>query len=431
MNTCSWLLVGLAGLLCAAPIGCGDDAGTPRFPELSEADDLEYESDRLGVGFHHGETVQFDSSAPNGGVLGQTRPVISHAFLNVGIYDEFASTLGEYHVYPSSDAARGASFFDSNPSAARLSPRADDLHAEVSTALSQGSFEEFASYSFVIDFWKADGSWYLAWDGKSDRSHDNYGLYRDDMRDEILSQLESLAQTHKPRYIVVGNGMERLLGTEEGEPLSRTEFSNFVSFFGRAVTAIERVSPETKVGAGINWDRFTRHVAPRYGADSGAGQTGSAVSPETLDRAFEAAILPLVEAGGIVALKSYVDPEEAQPSTYQFLRRLGALYGVDKPIVWYSVGSPATSPTGYNRQGIYLEEFAQWNAGVDPEMVAWRTLMNIDGADVGSGDVTGRCRGLTAEANEFGVPIERCFDGLFSSVLQPKEGFDFLAETVQ
>jgi hypothetical protein len=429
MNKRSLLSIGLVGFLCAAPLGCGDDTESSRFPELSQADDLQYQAERLGVGFHHGETVQLDPGSADGGVLGQTRPVISHAFLHVNAYDEFASTLGEYHVYPASGDARDASHFASNRSAARLSPRADDLHEEVSTAMGDGSFEDFASYSFVINFWKSDDSWYLPWDGKFDRSNDSYGLYRDDMRDAILGQIVSMAETHQPRYIIVGSDMERLLGTEQGEPLSQTEYSNFVTFFAQAVRAVEEVSPETKVGAGINWDRFTKHVAPRYGA--GGGEDTGPVSNETLDTAFEAAILPLVEAGGIVALKSYVHPEQAEPSTYQFLRRLGDLYGVDKPVVWYSIGTPASSPTGYNRQSVYLENFASWNAGVEPEMVAWRTLLNIDGADVGGGDVTGRCRGLTGESNGFGLPVERCFDGLFSSVLQPKPGFEYLDSTVQ
>jgi hypothetical protein len=430
MNKCSLSLVGLIGLLCAAPIGCGDDGESEepsRFPQLSEADDLQYAPERLGVGFHHGETVQLEPESADGGILGQTRPVISHAFLNVNLYDQFATTLGEYHVYSSSDAnARGASFFDNNRNAAKLGPRADDLHEEVSKAMGRGSFEDFASYSFVINFWKSVPTWYVPWDGQFDRPHDTYGFYRDDLRDETLDQIESLAKTHTPRYIIVGTDMERLLGTEQGEPLSDAEYSNFVAFFSRAVRVVEGVSPQTKVGAGINWERFTRHVAPRYAA--GAGEEAGVISNETLDTAFEAAILPLVEAGGIVALKSYVLPQDAQPHTYQFLRRLGDLYGTDAPVVWYSVGSPASSTANYNRQRTYLESFAEWNAGVNPEMVAWRSLLNIDGADVSTGDVTGRCRGLTGESNGFDLPEERCFDGLFSSVLQPKPAFRFLQD---
>ncbi len=428
-----WL--GLSILLAAAQVGCGGDSGASRYPKLSKGSALHYQSARLAVQLHHGETVQLDPAASDGGVLGAARGVFSHAFLHVGVYDQFAPTFGEYLYYPPANGsgARGPSDFASNRAAGKFGARADDLYDEVNTAMGKGSFDDFASYSVVLDFWKADGTWYVPWDGQLDRGQGSFGFYRDDMRQAVLDQIKKVAQDHKPRYFIVGSDMERLLGTDGGDPLSETDFSNFVTFFQQAVATIHDVSPQTKVGAGINWDNFYRNVAPRYAQDAGAASADTQDQPTSnaaLDTAFEAALLPLAEAGDIVALKSYTDPSTAQVSAYQFLRRLGPLYGLHKPLVWYSIGSPVSSAAGYTQQRIYLESFAKWNAGLDPEMVAWRALLNIDGADLGGGSVGGRCRGLTGDSNDFHLPKTSCFDGLFSSVLQPKPAFDYLAQTV-
>jgi hypothetical protein len=446
MNNRSFCWFGLIALLLTVSLGCGDNGATEeapeRFPDLPAAEPLDYTSDALGVGIHHGGTVQLEPGSAGNGVLQRTRAVASHAFLHVSVYDEFADTFGEYLYYRADSGAtvRGPTYFSSNPEKARFESRAADLFNEVNAAM-EAAGEDFATYSVVLDFWNVPATWYLPWDGVMDREPSDYGFFHSEMRQDLLDQITAVAETHKPNYFIVGTDMERLL-ISGASIYSEAEFSNFLFFFQDAVAAIHAVSPDTKVGAGINWDRFVAEVAPLYGADQETGSdqenepdpaSGEEGAPSNaqLDAAVEAVLLPLIDFGDILALKSYVTVDEAQPASYQFLRRLDDLYEVEKPLVWYSIGSPTTSASGYTQQRIYLERFAEWNAGLEPEMVAWRALMNIDGADAGTGQVVGNCRGLTGETNGFNLPIERCFDGLFASTLQPKPVFDALVEAVQ
>lgn len=434
MNQRSYYWVGLASFLIFTGLGCGDDADATapdRFPALGEASALEYESDAFGVGFHHGSTVRLTPGESQNGVLERAGSVINHAFLHVSAFDAYASTYGEFLYYSAATGtpSRGPQDFRTNPDAARFEARAGDLLSEVREAkLESGA--DFDSYSIVLDLWNSRSSWYVPWDGKSTRAPGSFGLYRDDMRESLIAQISAVAAESKPRYFIIGNAMERFVADGEAA-FSETEFSNFMVFYQDAVAAVHAASPETKVGAGINWDRFVEQVAPRYHADYESREAGAPVTAEEIDAGFQAVILPLLEAGDILSLQSYTSLDDANPGAYQFLRRVKPLYGVDKPLVWYSVGSPVTSRSGYTQQGQYLERFAQWNAGLQPEMVAWKSLMNIDGADVSSGDVAGQCRGLTGTANDFEVPLSHCFDGLFSSALQPKAVFNVLQGAIK
>lgn len=428
---CGLMLIsfGLGGL-----VGCGDEEeGGPadlRLADLPAADPMVYHTQNLGVGLHHGATVQLKPGASANGVLERVRPVVDHAFLHVSGYDLFAATFGEYLYYAADSGAqaRNAGFFQSNRAAARFQPRAGDLVAEVKGAMANLG-EDFASYSVVLDFWNPTAGWYAPWDGNTNRPPTNFGFFRDDLREDFLAQISAVAQAHQPRYFIVGSDMERLL-LPGSSTFSQAEFANYVNFFQQAVKAIHAVSPQTQVGAGINWDRFAQQVAPAYvaalnGAPASDAPEG-ALRHEDLHTAFSAIVLPLVSAGDILALKSYVKPVDAQPSTYQFLRRLNELYQSDAPLVWYSIGSPVSASAGYTQQRLYLEQFAEWNAGLTPQVVAWGALMNIDGSDVGSGEIASVCKGMTGAANGFNVALERCFDGLFSSDLQPKPVFQAL-----
>lgn len=426
--------VGLVALLIFSGVGCGDDAepeAPERFPALEQASPLEYRSDAFGVGFHHGATVRLTPGASPDGVLERASKVVDHAFLHVSAFDEYASTYGEFLYYsaPAGVSARGAQHFRTNPDDARFEPRADDLFAEVEAAMAD-SGADFASYSVVLNLWNSRSTGYVAWDGLTTRPDGSFGLYTEAMRESLIAQISAVAAAHKPRYFIVGDAMERLAAP--GNPVfSEIEFSNFMLFFQEAVAAIHAASPQTQVGAGINWDRFVAEVAPRFYAGAEPREPGAPVTNEELDAAFQATILPLLDAGDILSLKSYTTLDAANPGAYQFLRRTHQLYGVDKPLVWYSVGSPVDSRAGYTQQGQYLERFAQWNAGLEPEMVAWTALMNIDGADVGTGEVAGQCSGLTGTANDFEIPLVRCFDGLFSSSLQPKAVFNALQTAIK
>jgi|SRR5690554_101431 len=426
--------VGLVALLIFTGVGCGDDAepkAPERFPALAEASPLEYRSDAFGVGFHHGATVRLTPGASQNGVLERASKVVNHAFLHVSAYDEYAATYGEFLYYSAATGtpARGAQHFRSNPDDARFEPRADDLFAEVESAMAD-SGSDFGSYSVVLDLWNSRNTGYVPWDGLTTRPAGTFGLYTQAMHESLIAQISAVAAEHKPRYFIVGNAMERLAAP--GSPVySETEFSNFMLFFQDAVAAIHAASPQTKVGAGIDWDRFVAEVAPRFHPVGEPREEGAPVTNEELDAGFQALILPLIDAGDILSLKSYTTVDAANPGAYQFLRRTNQLYDVDKPLVWYSVGSPVNSRAGYTQQGQYLERFAQWNAGLEPEMVAWNSLMNIDGADVGTGEVAGQCSGLTGTANDFEIPLVRCFDGLFSSSLQPKAVFNVLQAAIK
>jgi hypothetical protein len=144
-----------------------------------------------------------------------------------------------------------------------------------------------------------------------------------------------------------------------------------------------------------------------------------------------------VEQSDIVALSSYRGPDDADiefpvanltvKESYQFLRRLNDLYGTQAPIVYYSIGSPVDSPVGYLAQQNYLQSFADWNAGVDPEMVAWRSLVNFDGTDTANQQISGRCLAFTEGDRDFQMPETACYDGLIDSVFSTKEPFTYFA----
>ena len=228
-----------------------------------------------------------------------------------------------------------------------------------------------------------------------------------------------------------GNNVKTFLLVAALTGLSEAEFSNFMQFYRQAADRIHEQSPETQVGAGFNWDRFVSTVAPNYATGAETNHN------EVLDRAFHAVILPFAEAGDIVALQSYhdLDVEEIEfpvnnlpvKESYQFLRRLEPLYDLEKPIVFYAIGTPVDSPVAYLRQQNYLEQFEDWTSGVDPEVVAWRYLLNFDGTDTSNQEPSGRCLAFTESTRPFELPQSACYDGLFTSVFSAKDPFDYLA----
>lgn len=426
-----WCLL-VVGLLVS---GCGDAAeegggGGKSYAALPEADPLQWSETELGVTFIHGQAAKLESSPTAGDdVLQTSRSVFKHTVLHVDIYDEKARLVGESTAYPPSDQTgyRGPDAFQGNNAAAgRLGARAGDLATEVQSAVDALGTDPFVSTSVVVDFWRARDDWYIRWDGNLDDAVNRegkgpYGLYQQEMVDDIIAGLVTIAEDHQPRYIIVGSGMERLLGAAGGG-LSPVEYSNFVVFFQKAYAAIKAASPQTQVGAGIHWDNFAEQVAPMY-----AGEDGE-VDDAALDAAFEAVVLPLVDTADIVALKSAAAPDDWRVGYYQFLRRLESLYGITKPLVWYSIGSPVESSVAYVTQKNYLEAFAEWTAGLDPAFVAWRSLLNFDGVDRADNTIGGRCEGLTSESNNIGMPLSRCYDGLFTTSFQPKAPMDYFEQ---
>lgn len=415
-------LVCLIALLGAAACG-GNEDDNEENGEQEQRPPLEYQEERLGVMVHHGEMGNLAAQGDDGkAVLDKAAAAFDHVFLHLQIYDEHAREFGEWDwaARPAGGGDyRGPGHFVTRPDDAKLLPRATDLFDEVE----QAARNKFDGKGVVIDVWRERDDWYVRWDGKLDnernrRGEGPYGFYRSDMVESLVRQIREMATEHKPDYIVIGSDMERLLGTEDGEGLAPDGYSNFKTFYREAVGAIKQVSPDTKVGAGINWDRFARYVAPKYSDDA---EMGEAPDDATLEVAFAAVVAPLVKVGDIVALKSYRS-DEGDASYYGLLAELEKRFDITKPVVWYSVGSPATA-TSSRSQRLYAEKFREWNAGVNVELVTWRALAHIDGADAANQDVQGRCK-KRIEEEDLSMPKSRCFDGLFTTLLEEKEVFN-------
>jgi hypothetical protein len=432
-------------LLFAIAAACGgaddndenSDPAPERFPALEEAEPLDLQSVDRGTGVRHGMAVATAFFA--GDVYQEVTATVPNAFVYVQAYDEAAPTFGEYQVYPPPPEvmARSATdFIGMNADAGRFENRAPDIVSELETATAEGGGDGWNSVGIVMDLWRLRRDWWVRWDGNLDdeanlKGKGPYGLNRSDMAEDLLDQIESAAD-QQPRYFIIGDEMGLLLKTDDGDGLSMAEFSNFMWFFQEAASRIKEQSPDTKVGVGFNWDRFVERIAPAYALESDARNL------EVLDRAFQAVILPFLENGAdIVALKSYRAPDDTEiefpianltvKESYQFLRRLNALYEIDKPIVYYSVGSPVDTPVGYLRQQNYLEAFVDWNAGVEPEMVAWRSMLNFDGTDTADQQIAGRCLAFTTGDRDFEMPESACYDGLVDSVFSTKDPFTYLA----
>lgn len=430
-------------LMLSTSLACGsaddDETDVPEgksYPELSAADPLDLQSVDLGAGVRHGEALgvaHFSSGSYTRAV-----EVVPHAVAWVQAYDEAASTFGEYQAYAIDELMpRTATAFigsDANVRAARFQARAADIYEELDDAADTGG-AGFQSRSIVLDLFRLRGDWWVRWDGNLEdvnlKGKGPYGLNRQDMYEDLLAQIEVVAEAQQPRYFIIGDEVERLLMDSEGPGLSEAEFSNFMSFYQEAVSRIHAKSPNTKVGAGINWDRFVGRVAPNYALDDDNSHT------EVLDRAFEAVVLPFAEIGDIVALQSYRDVDDTEiefpvnnlpvKEAYQFLRRLPELYMLEAPIVFYAIGSPVDSPVAYLRQRNYLEAFVDWTAGLEPELVAWRYLANLDGTDTSNQEISKRCLSFTEPARNFELPVTTCYDGLFTSVFSEKPAFEYLA----
>jgi len=419
-------LVLFAGVACGGSDGGGDDGSDDPDRPLDLAETT------FGVTFHHGEAGILDNGEqPDQSVIDRSLSVSGAGFLDLQSYDEHSWQFGEWEVHPrkSSDSDyRSPGMFRNNPGMARFENRADDLVEEVESRFGEFRNGGFDELGMILDVWRMRGDWYVRWDGTLDAEENrigrgDYGFYRSDMREDIASQVVSAAGVHQPEYLVVGSDMERLLG-RRGEPgLAPDEFSNFRQFYNDVVEGVSDSSPSTRMGIGFDWDRFARHVAPRFGD----GETGEVPPRETLRRAFESVVLPSARAGGLVALKTYREPS-GEMEHYRFLADLDEMFDMEGiSVIWYSVGSPVESSVAYRQQRTFLEEFIEANRGVEPELVVWRSLLNFDGVDLAGQGIDGRCKAMVEE-EFFQLDRSHCFDGLFNAVFEPKGLFDFVAE---
>jgi hypothetical protein len=408
--------------------GCSEEE---RFPELEEAPAHVPSRAELGVGVFHGDALGLAIS--NAGSFQGAAESFEHAFFRLKSYDEYSVSVGEFHSHAIRDeqvdfTVRGpAAFPDTGTSAGRLAPRAADIVLEMDRARDRAGGAGFETVSFVVDFYREVGDWFVRWDGNISSGTNregmgNYGFDRAEMVEELLDHLEAIAAEHEPAWIVVGDWMERLLvAADATEGISPAQFEHFRDFFERAVVRIHEASPGTRVAAGFHWEHVAGPVAAHL-----TGVEESELGEEELDLAFQQVILPFAEAGDGVALRLRVARGEAEPWKYQFLRRLSHLYGLNKPLVIYSLSTLVTSSSAYRQQRLFLEEILEHLGGVGPEVIAWERLTNIEGVDTADQSVIGRCLALSGEESRVQMEEARCYDGLFSLGMG-KEVFESLA----
>lgn len=393
-------------------VGCGGEE--ERFPTLDAAGPLQLGADQLGVGLYHGEALGLADERP--AQMQESAPHFGHAFFRVKSYDEFSVAVGEYHAHPlsSHDPRLASDFSRHGTTMARLEARAADIIDELDQALDLADADGFSSRSFVVDFFRERGDWFVRWDGNlSDGPNTEgvgpYGFDRQDMVDDLLDHVEAVAANHEPAWIVLGDSMDRLVATDEDEEgISREQFDLFLDFFELAVERIHAASPGTRVAAGFHWENVTGAVARSL-----IGVNNAELTEEHLDEVFQEVILPFVEAGDGVALRSYTERAQMEEWKYQFLRRLDHLYGQQKPLIFYSVGSPIETQVSYAQQRLYLERFAEYMGGVNVQVLAWERLTNIQGGATGDQNPVGRCRALTSTTGRIHMERSACFDGLF------------------
>lgn len=421
-----WQRALVGALMTCAFVGCGEEAeekpAPNKYPALAAAEPLALAAAVRGVGVRHGELLAFSFNAPEG-VKRAVTNASAGPMLHIQAYDELTQEFGEYTYFqpPSSvQNIRRADAFLTQPELGRAAARTADLEREIDEALTRASATGWDERGVVFSFWRNRRDWFVRWDGLLGEQVNTvgkgtYGFGRRAMVDDLLGQLEQIARTTQPETMVVGDEVELLFASDAGGGLSPAEFSNFLSFYQQARARIKAASPNTRVGVGIHWDRFATRVARTFVTTEGAE-----VDDAALDRAFTAIMLPILDQSDIIALRSYAAPGDEPAAYYQFLRRLPQLYGVELPVVWYAVGSPTDNAASELRQKNYIEDFAAWNAGVNVESVYWDRLINIEGANGANQQVGGRCEALIGMDKGFLVPRQRCFDGLFDSIFQPK-----------
>lgn len=419
--------------LIFAVAACGETDGDDGSDDTESDQPLNLAETTFGVTFHHGEAgVLEEGEDLDQDVIDGALETSGAAFLHVQSYDEHTWQFGDWEVHPPDDGGdsdyRRAGTFQGDPDLARFENRVGDLVDEV-----EGTFGEFGNDGFdelgvIFDVWRMRGDWYVRWDGNLDNEANRigegaYGFYRADMTGDLVSQLATAADEHAPKYLVVGTDMGRLLGREGEGGLAPDEFSNFRQFYTKVVEEVRGDNPSTRVGVGFDWDRFARHIAPAFGE----GSMGEVPPRETLRRAFRAVIYPLAQSGQLLALKSYRLPSE-DAEHYEFLADLDEMFEMENiSIIWYSVGSPVEKSVSYRQQRTYLKNFIEWNKGIEPDLVVWRSLLNIDGADLGDQGIGGRCKAMVEE-EYFQLDKRHCFDGLFDSGFRPKEVFELLEQ---
>lgn len=305
---------------------------------------------------------------------------------------------------------------DVNPAPFQAPKRLRDLYSETDDVLGARGLEDWDDYVLVFDLFRLMGNWLVRWDGTNlNRFGEpgNYGLWRDDMREEITALIrgslnDALGRGKPVSRVVVGAGMERLLAGPDGGA-NPADYANFVSFYLELVDALGPEFPELQFSAGLDWDNLVTHVAALY---TESGDVND-VSFSDVRAVWRDVAAPLYDNSGFIALSSLPEADRYEgdpaglPSSHYAL--LAEVQG-DKPVVWHSIQWPATNSGQKSAQGEFLTRFLELNAGVDVDLVSWAQLIDQP-------EGTADCNGVV----NLGAPISRCFSGLFRDSLAPVE----------
>jgi hypothetical protein len=305
---------------------------------------------------------------------------------------------------------------DTNPAPFQAPKRLRDLYSETEDVLGARGLEDWDDYVLVFDLFRLSGNWLVRWDGTNLTQYGEpggYGLWRDDMREEIAALIrgalnDALGRGKPVTRAVIGQGMERLLAGPDGG-VNPADYANFVAFYQELVAELEEEFPEVQFSAGLNWDNLVTHVAALY-TESGDVDDVKFGEVRAVWRDVAA---PLYDHSGFVALSSspeaerYAgDPAQLPSSHYALLAEVQG----DKPVVWHSIQWPATNSGQKSAQGEFLTRFLELNGGVDVDLVTWAQLIDQP-------EGTADCNGVV----NLGAPISRCFSGLFRDSLAPVE----------
>jgi hypothetical protein len=430
---------------CGGSDGGGNNGDDGDGIDPGELEPLELSADKMGVGFHHGEAEMISQGGSAASDLREAaQENFSTAFLRVKLYDEFAHAVGEWSYRGASGGGGGCDAtdpekycrqndFQQNSDLGKVQNRTGHLAQEIERAFGEESFDKMG---VVVDMLRARGDWYIRWDGNLSPvemsntnlfGEGNYGFFDDEMVSSVGTQLERVAAEHQPEYLVIGDDMGRLLAREEKPGLAPDDFANFRRFYQEVAVDIQETSPDTRVGVGFDWDHFVKYVAPLYGPE----EKGEVPSDETLERAFESVLLPFAKSGSMLALKSYREPAE-DVEYYEFLATLDQRFDLeDVEIVWYAVGSPVEPYTSGQAQADFFKDFVEWNAGVDPAVVGWQSLLDREGtSNQSSQELTSPC-GTLVEEERFNLNPSHCVDGLAGTLFQEKPILEAIESELQ
>lgn len=404
--------------------GCGEDAADQKAVEDHRLSGAEPALSGDPLTFTADNTyVPLALPVPRGNEYRSDLALLPQDDTFAGLTTEFGGAVLTMPILDESDAR-----FD--PDGARMSPqryqpkkRFGDLADEIEEHVTDNGHTPWSKYVLVFDLFRVSETWLVRWDGKlitMIEEPGEYGLYRQDMRDEIIEAMidgiDEVSEDNTVTHVVVGSEMERLLLSPSGTrqwPDNPAEFANFVSFFAEAKAAIKEAHPDVQVSAGLNYDRLISHVAARY------TETGDRATVSWSERryAWENVAEKLYAEADFLALASEPDPEEFEANAdnlpdghYAML----AEYQGDRPIVWYSINWPVNSDVEKSLQRAYLERFKVLNAGLDIELVSYRRLQDLDDSS---------CNSVVKALNG---PITDCTAGMFRISGAPGVTYDVL-----